>query len=206
MSTITQTARLGFGTATVHRNLSTPQLIEIALRNNEGVLASNGALCVDTGDFTGRSPNDKFLEDVPDVHDNIAWNNINRPIASETFDELEQRAYAHLARHDDLYRFDGFAGADPTYRMSVTVVAEKAWNALFASTLFIKPDAADLGAWDPDWTIVVADTMRIDDWKDLGLNSNIAIIQSLNQKKVIVIGSAYAGEIKKSIFYANNYE
>jgi phosphoenolpyruvate carboxykinase (ATP) len=206
MTTATVTNRLDFGAATVHRNASTPRLVEIALARGEGVLASNGALCVDTGDFTGRSPNDKFLEDVPEIHDKIDWGKVNRPVSPDVFAELEARAYDHMSRHDELFRFDGYCGADPKYSMKVTVVAEKAWNALFAQTLFINADPSDLPGWEPEWTIIIADTMRIDDWKDLGLNSNVAIIESLTQKKVVIIGSAYAGEIKKSIFYANNYQ
>ena len=206
MTTLTATKQLQFGNATVHSNLSTPALIELAILRKEGSLTDNGALCVDTGEFTGRSPKDKFLEDTPGIHDTIDWGKVNQPIQPELFAELERRALEHLSKQEDLFRFDGYAGADEKYRMQVSVVAQKAWNALFAATLFINPEREALKNWSPDWTILVASTLRIQDWQELGLNSDIAIIQSLEQKKVIIIGSAYAGEIKKSIFYANNYD
>ena len=140
------TKGVSFGSAVVHRNLSTAALIERAIRNGEGDLAANGALNVDTGDRTGRSPNDKFLEDTPDIHESINWGKVNRPIAPDAFAELEQIAVEHLAKRSDLYRFDGFAGADPDYRLKVSVFTEYAWHSLFAKTLFINAPADELDA------------------------------------------------------------
>ncbi len=199
-------AELRFGGATIHRNLSTADLFERALGNGEGSLAANGALNVDTGDRTGRSPRDKFLEDTPDIHDSIGWGNVNRPITPERFSELEQLAIDHLSGRSDLYRFDGYAGADADYRLKVSVVTEQAWHSLFAKTLFINVAAEDLDSFDPDWTILNAGTLRLDDYAAYGLNSPVAIIQSLTRRRVVIIGSEYAGEMKKSIFYAMNYD
>ena len=205
MSTATASS-LDFGKATVHRNLATARLCEIAIARGEGVLASNGALCVDTRERTGRSPNDKFLEDTPLIHDSIAWGKVNRPIEPAHFAELEALARAHLRSQPDLYRFDGYAGADPKYRLKVTVVAEKAWHALFSQTLFITPEPKEMAGFRPDWTILNACELQVEDYERFGLNSPIAIIQSLEQKKVVILGSHYAGEMKKSIFYAMNYD
>ena len=197
---------LSFGSAVVHRNLSTAALIQRAVRNGEGDLAANGALNVDTGDRTGRSPNDKFLEDTPDIHDSINWGKVNRPIAPDVFSSLEQIAVEHLAKRSDLYRFDGFAGADPEYRLKVSVFTEYAWHSLFAKTLFINVPADDIDAFKPDWIIINAGTLRLDDYERYGLNSPVAIIQSLTRRRVVIFGSEYAGEMKKSIFYAMNYD
>ena len=117
MSTATET--LTFPGMTIHTNLSTAELVEHALRRSEGCLASNGALCCDTGERTGRSPNDKFVEDTPTIHDSIAWGNTNRPITPENFAKIEAMAIEHLCKRDELFRFDGFVGADERYRLKV---------------------------------------------------------------------------------------
>ena len=195
-----------FGTATVHANLPVARLVELALARGEGILASNGALACDTGDRTGRSPNDKFLEDTASIHGNIDWGKVNQPISPENFDALEALAMDHLRQRRDLFRFDGFAGADPAYRCKVSVFAEEAWHSLFAKTLFINAEAKDLANWSPDWTIVNAGSLRLTDPAKYGVKGPVAIIQSLDRKKVIILGTRYAGEIKKSIFYAMNYD
>jgi phosphoenolpyruvate carboxykinase (ATP) len=206
MSTATASSRLVFPGATVRRNLPAARLIEIALRRNEGTLAANGALSVDTGACTGRSPNDKFLEDTPAIHDSIAWGSVNRPISAEHFQALEERVRAHLQDRTELFRFDGYAGADPRYRLKVSVVVEKAWHALFARTLFINAEPAALAGFTPEWIVLNACEMRLDDHADFGLRSPVAIVQSLEKRTVLIIGTHYAGEIKKSIFYAMNFD
>ncbi|MHC4429689.1 MAG: phosphoenolpyruvate carboxykinase (ATP), partial [Planctomycetota bacterium] len=197
---------LDFGRTTIHRNLSTPVLIETALARGEGTLAANGALNVDTGDRTGRSPNDKFLEDTPAIHDSIAWGKVNRPVTPENFSALEEMAMAHLSSKQELFRFDGYAGADPDYRLKVEVITEEAWHSLFAKTLFINVPESELGSFERDWVVINACNKRIDDYERFGLNSPVAILQSLEQRKVVILGTRYAGEIKKSIFYAMNYD
>ncbi|MCH2140449.1 MAG: phosphoenolpyruvate carboxykinase (ATP) [Phycisphaerales bacterium] len=191
---------------TIHANKSAAWLIAEALRRGEGVLAANGALAVDTGDRTGRSPKDKFLEDTPSIHDKIDWGNVNRPISSDNFAALEKMAREHLSNREQLYRFDGYCGADPAHRLNVSVLTELAWHCQFAATLFIKAPAEDLEGFDPHWTILNAATCKVENWESYGLNGPVAIIQSLEQKKVIILGTEYAGEMKKSIFYAMNYD
>jgi phosphoenolpyruvate carboxykinase (ATP) len=198
--------KLAFGRATVHRDLPSAALIELAIRRGEGTLAANGALNVDTGERTGRSPNDKFLEDTPKIHDSIDWGKVNQPVTPANFAELERLASAHLSGKSDLYRFDGYAGADPAYRLKVSVVTEKAWHSVFAKTLFINVPAAEQRRFEPDWVVINACGLRVADHARYGLNGPVAIIQSLTQRKVVILGSEYAGEIKKSIFYAMNYD
>ncbi len=206
MSTITASPVLSFGKAIVHRNLSSPVLTELAIKRGEGMLAANGALNVDTGERRGRSPNDKFLEDTPGIHDNIAWGKVNIPISPENFAKLEKLAMDYLSKKQDLFRFDGYAGADPDYRLKVSVVTEEAWHSLFAKTLFINAPEHELPSFEPDWTIINACNLKIDNPAAYGVKSHLAILQSLEKRKVIIIGTRYAGEIKKSIFYAMNYD
>ena len=197
---------IDFPKAVVHEDLSTAELIEQALSRKEGVLAANGALCCTTGNHTGRSPKDKFLEDTPGIHQKIWWGSVNRPISPERFDIILSRTIQYLNYRGDLFAFHGYAGADPDYRLSVRVVAEQSWHSLFAQTLFIRPSQEELRRFSPDWTILDASRLHLEDWKELGLNSSTGILQSLKRKVVIILGSEYAGEIKKSIFYAMNFD
>jgi len=211
MSTMTSAAvdAAAFPGVAIHRNLSTAALVEAAIRRGEGELAANGALVCDTGDRRGRSPGDKFLEDTPGIHDDIDWGKVNQPITPENFDRVEAAARAWLADRDELFRFDGFAGADPKHRLKVSVVAAEAWHALFAKTLFINAFADGDGAEAPfaaDWTILNAGDLRLEDPSAFGLKNPIAIVQSLERRMVVIVGTRYAGEIKKSIFYAMNHD
>lgn len=208
-------------------NLSPAELVERALAAGEGKLASNGALVCMTGDRTGRSPNDKFLEDVPQIHDKIWWRTEarggtsapNRPISTEGFDYALKLAVEHVNSRPHAYVFDGYAGADPRYRLGVRVVTEQAWHSLFASTLFIEQNSpaaggggAQYGSTDPsfkaDWTIINAGRRRLtsDEAAKCGVKGPVLIAQSLSRKIVVILGTEYAGEMKKSIFYAMNYD
>ncbi|MFI4896464.1 MAG: phosphoenolpyruvate carboxykinase (ATP), partial [Phycisphaerales bacterium JB059] len=117
-------------------NLSTAELIERALARGEGRFADNGALVVMTGERTGRSPTDKWLEDTPGIHDNIWWGKVNQPITPDQFDTALRMATEYMNGLDEVFVFDGFAGADTAHRLGVRVVTELAWHALFAETLF----------------------------------------------------------------------
>jgi phosphoenolpyruvate carboxykinase (ATP) len=200
----TATKSLDFPGVKIHSNLSTAKLVELALARGEGILASNGALCCDTGERTGRSPNDKFVEDTPAIHDAIAWGSANRPIKPENFSKIEAMAIEYLNTREELFRFDGFVGADERYRLNVSVVSEEAWQSLFVSTMFIP--GTDPDNIEPDWTIINACNLLIDDYESYGLNSGVCVIQSMEQKKVVICGTRYAGENKKSIFYAMNFD
>ena len=206
MTTASESRIADLGSVKIHRNLSVPSLFEAAIQRGEGVLAANGALMCDTGERTGRSPGDKFLEDTPGIHDNIDWGKVNQPISPENFTKLEALAIEHLRGRDELFRFDGQAGADPKYRLKVSVFTEEAWHSLFAKTLFINAAEDELDGFEPDWVIYNACNLKIDDPEAYGVKNGLAIIQSLEQRKVIIIGTRYAGEMKKSIFYAMNYD
>ncbi|MCC7389498.1 MAG: phosphoenolpyruvate carboxykinase (ATP) [Phycisphaerales bacterium] len=193
------------------RNLPTAALIEYAVAGGEGRLAANGALVCMTGDRTGRSPKDKYLEDTAEIHDKIDWGKVNQPMRPELFDRAYQIAVEHLNGQPRLYAFEGWAGADVKHRLGVRVVAEQAWHALFASTLFIRQgsasDAGD-GTWRHDWTVINAGRRRLTEAEqaEFGVKSPVLIMQSLTRKMVVILGSEYAGEMKKSIFYALNFD
>jgi len=210
MTTIgtTQLDLTGEGT---HTNLSTAALVELALANGEGTLADNGALVVMTGDRTGRSPNDKYLEDTPGIHDSICWGKANRPTTPEMFDEAYAIAVEHLSGVKDRYVFEGWAGAAPEHRLGVQVITEQAWHSLFAQTLFIEPGSASDPSgqpWSHDWTVINAGRHKLtaEEQAKFGVTSEILIVQSLERKTVVILGTEYAGEMKKSIFYAMNYD
>ncbi|MGA1056158.1 MAG: phosphoenolpyruvate carboxykinase (ATP) [Phycisphaerales bacterium] len=190
----------------LHRNLSTAALVEAAIRRGEGELAANGAIVCDTGSRRGRSPSDKFLEDTPGIRDSINWGKVNQPISPEHFSAVEKEARRWLASRPEVFRFDGYAGADPAYRLKVSVVAAEAWHALFAKTLFINVPESEQAGFRSDWTILAAGGLELEDPKRFGLNGPIGILQSLERRMVIIVGTRYAGEIKKSIFYAMNYD
>ncbi|TVQ32343.1 MAG: phosphoenolpyruvate carboxykinase (ATP) [Phycisphaeraceae bacterium] len=208
MTTTHASGGLNLNAERVKRNLSTPTLIEAALANGEGVLASNGAFVVSTGDRTGRSPTDKYLEDSPEIHDKIWWGQVNRPISSDQFLELEKLAHDYLTEREALYVFEGFVGADTERRLGVTTVTEQAWHSLFVQTLFIRPTAQELERFRPDWLILNCGRHKLtaEEQRRLGVDSPIMIAQSLTRKTVIIFGTEYAGEMKKSIFYAMNYD
>ena len=195
-----------FGSAKILANLSTAVLVEMALARGEGQLAANGALQCDTGERTGRSPDDKFLEDSPAIHNNINWGKVNQPVSPEHFEKLKAAALAHLATKAEIFRFDGYAGADPNYRLKVRVFTEKAWHSLFAKTLFINVPLAEKASFAADWTIINACGMKVTNPAEFGIKTHIGIVQSLEKKTVIIVGTEYAGEMKKSIFFAMNYD
>ncbi len=204
--TTTLQARPSFASATIHSNLTAPSLVEQALARGEGILAANGALTCDTGERRGRSPNDKFLEDTAGIHGTIDWGKVNQPVTPAQFDALHAKVMAYMSAKKDLYRFDGYAGADPSYRLKVSVFTEEAWHSLFAKTLFINAPEAELAGFAQDWTIINACNLRIDDPAAYGLKTHLGIVQSLERRTVLIVGTRYAGEIKKSIFYAMNYD
>lgn len=204
-------ARLNLDAARVHTNLAPAKLVEQAILRGEGVLAANGGLVALTGDRTGRSPKDKYLEDVPAVHDKIGWGGFNTPISTENFDAVLNIAVDHLNSRKDLFMFEGFVGADPHHRLSARVVTEQAWHALFIRTLFIPQGSKAAGpnaVWNHDWTIINAGKRRLsaEEQAKLGVKSPVIIAQSLTRKLVVIVGTEYAGEMKKSLFYAMNYD
>jgi phosphoenolpyruvate carboxykinase (ATP) len=191
----------------VYHNLSVVKLVEASLSRNESALASNGGLLVMTGDRTGRSPNDKFVVQRPgsESEKQINWGNINVPITPENFERI--RAFqASTLRGKDLFVQDNYVCADPKHRLNVRVISTHAWQGQFSNTMFRRPSDEERASFVPDWTII--DTPfeeSLDPAKFPGIRSKTAVMMDFEQKLVIIVGSAYGGEIKKSVFTILNY-
>lgn len=190
--------------ANVHHNLSVPQLVEKTLSREEAVLSSTGAIRATTGKYTGRSPKDKYIVEEASTKDKIDWGSVNQPISSEVFNSLYQKVLNYLSSKDEIFRFQGFAGADTKYRLPIQVINEYAWHNLFVHQLFIRPTDEELQSHTPEFTVITAPNFKADPAVD-GVKSETFIIISFEQKTVLIGGTEYAGEMKKSIFSIMNY-
>src|SRR3990167_8068499 len=185
-----------------HTNLSSQELVEIALARGEGVLASNQALTVRTGTRTGRSPKDRFIVKDPLTEHTVDWNTINQPLAPEKFDTLWQKASRYLESRDMYFVSHLRIGEDPTYGISVKVMTELAWQNLFAHVLFIRPAQPQD---DPQqWTILCAPGYKTSPEQD-GVHSDAAIVLNFSKRQVLLCGTYYAGEMKKAMFSVLNF-
>ena len=186
----------------VRWNLPTAALFEEAVRRQEGLIAANGPLACRTGPHTGRSPNDKLVVREPSSEPVIAWGTVNRAMEPAQFDLLHRDVVGSL-QGKELFVLDCFAGADPTYRLAVRIINELAWHNLFCRHLFIDdPAAAEAAA--PQFTIIDAPSFKADP-KRHGTNSEVVIAVNFGRKLVLIGGTSYAGEMKKSIFTVLNY-
>ena len=190
-------------TKEIYRNLPVAILTEKALARGEGTLSNTGALVVKTGKYTGRSANDKFIVDTPAVHDEIAWGKVNRPIDKATYDAIYSKVVAYL-QNREIFVFDGFAGADEKYMQRFRIINELASQNLFIHQLLRRPTEADLVDFKPDFTIIAAPGFKCIPEID-GTRSEAAILVNYEEKMVVICGSQYAGEIKKSVFSVMNY-
>ncbi len=187
----------------VYWNLPTPALYEEALKRNEGILSHLGPLVVRTGQFTGRSPNDKFVVDEPSSRDHIWWGKVNRPIEADRFDELHRRMTSYL-QGKDVFVQDLWSGADPHYRMPVRIITQYAWHSLFVKNLFIQPTAEELSDMRPEF--VVIDCPGFHAYPEVDhTHSDVFILVNFAKRIVLIGGTEYAGEMKKSVFTAMNY-
>ena len=187
----------------VHTDLSTKELVEIALARGEGVLASNQALTVHTGARTGRSPKDRFIVKDPITEHTVDWNTINQPFSPEKFDALWQKANRYLESRDTHFVSHLRVGADDTHGISVKVVTELAWQNLFARVLFIRPEQSQYNAAN-QWTILSVPGYKASPEQD-GTNSDAAVILNFNKRQVLLCGTYYAGEMKKAMFSVLNF-
>jgi phosphoenolpyruvate carboxykinase (ATP) len=187
----------------VYANQTAPTLVAEALRRHEGRLSADGAFMVETGVHTGRSVQDKFVVDEPSVTNDIWWGKINQRMPLDRFNSIKGRVQAYL-QGQELFTQDLYAGADPDHRVRVRLVTTQAWNALFARNMFIRPREEDLEDFEPDYVILHAPLFQTDPVID-GVRSSTTIALSFEQKIIIIAGSEYAGEVKKSIFTIMNW-
>jgi phosphoenolpyruvate carboxykinase (ATP) len=188
---------------TVHWNLGTAQLVERALQMREGVLATGGALVVETGQFTGRSPKDKYVVREPGTESTVEWGAVNQPMPETAFDGILARLVDSW-QGSELFVHDCFGGADPRYTLPVRVITRYAWHSLFARQLFVRPDPRGLQEHVPQFTVFFAPEFKtrpeVDDTK-----SPTCIAINFKKRMVIIAGTEYAGELKKSVFTVLNY-
>lgn len=186
-----------------HHNLHSGLLVEHAIRRGEGLLADNGALVAYTGKFTGRAPKDKFTVKDPVTADLVNWGATNQAFDADKFDALFERVVGSL-RGKELFVQDLYAGADPKYRLPIRVINEYAWHNLFVRALFVRPTKEELKSHQPEFTIVAAPEFQAEPQRD-GTRSEAFIIVSFTRKMVLIGGTKYAGEMKKSIFGVMNF-
>ena len=186
-----------------HHNLRSGSLVEHSIRRGESQLADNGALAAYTGKFTGRTPKDKFTVKDPVTTDKVNWGEVNQAFDPEKFDMLLDRVVDFL-RDRELYVQDLFAGADPQYRLPIRVINQYAWHNLFVRALFVRPTDEELAAHQPEFTIVSAPEFQADPKRD-GTRSEAFIIVNFTRKLILIGGTKYAGEMKKSIFGIMNF-
>ncbi len=205
MSTTTQAQELAdlISGKNVHHNLWPGALAEHSIRRGEAKLASNGALAAETGKRSGRSPKDKFTVKDEITAERIAWGPVNQPIEPEKFDAIYQRMMSYL-NGKELFVQNLFTGADTTYRLPVRIVCEYAWHNLFVRQLFIRPVQSELDQHKPEFTVICAPGFFTDPKRD-GVNSETFIGVNFTSRMILVAGSGYAGEMKKSIFGVMNF-
>ena len=202
-SYLEQIRKLGINPGKLYKNLTVEDLVSHSVSNSEGKLVSTGSLAVKTGKYTGRSPDDRFIVKDELTKDTVDWGKINHPIAPDKFDGIFERLKQHL-EGKDLYVFDGFVGADPETRLPIRVINDRAWQNLFARQLFIRPTDAEAASHVPKFNLVCINDFEAVPEED-GTNSNVFIMIDLSRKLVLIGGTKYAGEMKKSMFSVMNF-
>lgn len=187
------------------KQLSNAELVEASIRRGEAVLTNTGALRAQTGEYTGRSPKDRFIVRDSVSDSKIDWGDVNQPISQEVFDNLFDKVTTYLKDKEELFVFNGYAGADPHTQLQLQVVNEFSWHNMFAKTMFIRPETKEEAlSIDPEFTIVSAPTFKADPEVD-GTGSEVFVLVSLEKKIILIGGTEYGGEMKKSIFSIMNY-
>jgi phosphoenolpyruvate carboxykinase (ATP) len=188
---------------TAYWNLGVARLLEEALHRGEGRLATNGSLLVRTGQYTGRSPNDRFIVSEPTSEKNVDWGEVNRPMPPQRFERLVQKTRAYLQGRD-VFVQDCSVGADPRYALPIRAITEFAWHNLFARQLFVRPDERATADHVPEFTVICVPGLQADPASD-GTRSEAFVVLDFSSKMVLIGGTRYAGELKKSVFSLMNY-
>jgi len=198
-----QLVEFGITPKSIYRNLSVEKLVEQSVNTNEGMLTSTGSLSVKTGKYTGRSPQDRYIIYDDETHETIDWGDVNRQFPTEKFNSIFEKMKKH-AEGKDLYVFDGFVGADTQNRLAIRVINDHAWQNLFCRQLFVRPSNEELESHEPDFTIVCLNDFETIPEID-GTRTNVFILINLSKKIVLIGGTNYAGEMKKSMFSVQNF-
>lgn len=197
--------QLGFqGHGDIHYQLSPDALTEQTILRQQGIRNSTGALCINTGEFTGRSPQDKFIVRDEQTANTVHWNNFNIPIDEKYFHQLKAKLLAYLGSKEEIWVRDAYACADPAYRLNIRVINENPWSNLFAYNMFLRPSENELNGFQPEWHIIQAPGFKADPAVDGTRQHNFAIV-SFAHKTILIGGTGYTGEMKKGIFSVLNY-
>jgi phosphoenolpyruvate carboxykinase (ATP) len=191
-------------TESIHYQSSPEELVQDTLRIGEGVLTDTGALAINTGEFTGRSPQDKFTVKDDVTENTVHWNNFNLPIEEKYFHLIHKKMVDYLNALPEIWIRDCYACADPRYRLNIRVINEKPWTNLFAYNMFLRPTEEELDEFNPEWTILSAPGLKLDP-VECGTRQHNAAIASFKHKTILIAGTGYTGETKKGIFTILNY-
>lgn len=191
-------------TDSIHYQSAPEELVQDTLRIGEGTLTDTGALAINTGEFTGRSPLDKFTVKDETTAATVDWNNFNIPIEDKYFHIIHRKIVDHLNAKEELWVRDCYACADPRYRLNIRVVTEKPWTNLFAYNMFLRPTEEELEDFKADWHVLSAPDLQLDP-KECGTRQHNASVISFKHKTILIAGSGYTGETKKGIFSILNY-
>ncbi len=198
-----QLSRCGINPSKVYRNMTPSELTEIAVCRGEGVINSTGSLSVNTGKYTGRSPDDRFIVYDGRTHDTVDWGKINHQFPSDRFEKILEKM-KNFVKDSEIFVFDGFVGAAKETRLPIRIINDRAWQSLFARQLFIRPSKIELEEHEPEFTV-----MCINDFEAIpdvdGTASNVFILIDLTRKIILIGGTQYAGEMKKSMFSVMNF-
>ncbi|MCH8914886.1 MAG: phosphoenolpyruvate carboxykinase (ATP) [Thaumarchaeota archaeon] len=198
-----QLTAFGINPSKVHRNLSVDEMARLAVEKNEGVINSTGSLSVNTGKYTGRSPDDRFIVYDDKTRDIIDWGKINHQFPSDKFEKLFEKM-KNFVENKELFIFDGFVGADPENCLPIRVINDRVWQNLFGRNLFIRPTNEELENHEPEFTILCINDFEAVPKID-GTRTNVFILVDLTRKIVLIGGTQYAGEMKKSMFSVMNF-
>jgi len=191
-------------TGTVHWNLVAPELMQAAARRGEGEFAAMGPFVAVTSPHTGRSPNDKFVVSEPSSEKDVDWGKVNQPFSVEKYELLLADVRTYLNEQDELFVEDLYCGADSAYRLSVRYVSPNAWHMAFVRNMFIRPEITDLPTFDPNFTVLHAPEFQADPGKH-GTRTSTFIVLNIAERTILIGGTRYAGELKKSMFTVMNY-
>ncbi|HEY1113130.1 MAG TPA: phosphoenolpyruvate carboxykinase (ATP) [Chitinophagaceae bacterium] len=191
-------------TESIHYQSTPDELVQDTLRMGEGTLTDTGALAIRTGEFTGRSPKDKFTVKDEITADTVHWNNFNIPIEAKYFDIIHKKILDHLNKQEEIWVRDCYACADPRYRLNIRVITEKPWINLFAYNMFLRPEEEELDNFKPEWHVLSAPDLQLDP-AECGTRQHNAALISFKHKTILIAGTGYTGETKKGIFTILNY-
>jgi phosphoenolpyruvate carboxykinase (ATP) len=188
----------------IHYQSGPEELVQDTLRMGEGILTDTGALAINTGEFTGRSPNDKFTVKDETTENSVHWNNFNIPIEDRYFHIVHKKIMDYLNEMPEVWVRDCYACADPRYRLNIRVITEKPWTNLFAYNMFLRPEEEELDNFKPEWHVISAPGLKLDP-KECGTRQHNGAIVSFKHKTILIAGTGYTGETKKGIFTILNY-